>query len=298
MTWFQNPFTEDFRGSSFALSDKHFTPTYICPQNAGRGIELVMSWSNSLTFNLTGNDTDGNSKDALVLAYSFDVPDMFKRWTQFTITGLSALGAAATADQIVAALNAFAGFSGLFVATVEVDNARTVVPRIFIKQVLPYNRFRFYVVNGRAESVLSFNARAGVAEIPSCFANSVVGDIDGTNLLVQLDPAGKNIDAAVIDNAVDYKGNTLGYNSGVVQADYLLLDGKCGTYKFTHTISSDGSSRPTVVIEYNAGAKVGDIGKRITNTYAVAHPSSNFTIADQTEEPVVLTSSDINITPL
>jgi hypothetical protein len=75
-----------------------------------------------------------------------------------------------------------------------------------------------------------------------------------------------------------------------IKNDYQLLRGRSGLFNF-QKITVDGSDRITIIIEYPAGALVGDLGRKIAYTYtgAKTHP-------DQiTEIPYVLTSSDLII---
>jgi len=99
------------------------------------------------------------------------------------------------------------------------------------------------------------------------------------------------VEAAIINNAVDKDGNTLGYSASSVKDDWTLLDGRSGLFLFKKN-TIDGSSRVTVSIQYPAGAGVGDLAKMIKNTYtgAATEPTNS------TEFPYVLTSGDL-ITP-
>ena len=156
---------------------------------------------------------------------------------------------------------------------------------------------RFYVVNGGAEEVLKFNGRAGVAELPTWFDRHTIANriafTDSMGVLIKLDPSGSNVDAAVIDNAVDKHGNDLGYSSGTVQADWQLLRGSSDNFMFTkNTLDGNTPPRITQTIVYPAGAKVGDMAKKTTYAYT----ATNLNPDKITQVPYVLTSGDL-VTP-
>ena len=296
MTWYQNPFVQDFSGN-WVLGDRQESPSFVCHRNYGRGDENVMSWNTTKTLSFAGNDSDGNSNDTLVIKYSWNYPGEFADWTTRTVTGtVTTLATATTVDEAVVALNSQTTFSDLFIATVVVDNARTKVPRVMIRQLNPVDRFRFFIVNGRAETVFKFNARASVAELPTYFERHEAGAAfkDSVNLLIHLVPGGFTVDADVIDNAQDINGISMGYDSSVVQSDWKLLQGKSGIFQFRRviaTVALDAITLPSIVVEFPAGAIVGDLSKRITYTYG--GDATHFYIAHYTEEPHTLISSDL-----
>lgn len=268
MTFYQNPFSFDFQGN-ILLGDRHHIPGFPIKKNAGRGDDLVMAW-NSGPFDLSGNDADTNSRDTLVIWFARNNDD-FTNWAQLSITLPN--GAAETNSTIAAALNADAGFSAWFTATLSSGNDVGETERLFIRQKKNVGEFRFYIANGRAEEALQFNARSGVGEILTYFdrdrifhfftaaeriRHAVNGDRPGNNALVKLDPAGSNVDANVIDNAVNAAGKSLGYDSSTVREDWQLMDGKSGIFQFTKYSSNAVASTATNII-YPAGAEVGDL---------------------------------------
>lgn len=291
MSYFQNPFSADYEGP-WNLGDRQYCVTFKCPRNAGRGDDMVTVWTKG-PYNLSGNDAAGNARNTLNLWFAID--PAFKNWAKISVniaTG-AVSSSAVTPAEIMANLVANNTFSSFF--TVDVNNKfDDESPRLSIKCKLPVTRIKFYVENGRAEEALGFNARAGVAELPTYFARHTIANrftyTDSVGMLVQLDPSNA-VDANVIDNAVDFKGVDLNFDHTVVQGDWKLLGGRSGLFLFRKS-TIDGSSRPTVTIEYHAGAKVGDLAKRITYTYTGgATEPTNYT-----EEPYTLTSGDL-ITP-
>lgn len=262
MPFFQNPFPDEYRGS-LVLGDRQHVPNFIVGGNAGRGHEIVTGWRNA-PYDLSGNDADGDSKANLVLRYSLDA-DNFRNWGSLTIpAAVGAVSAAAvTAAEVVSSLNASAAFTSLFEATLDMGVSKR---KVCIRQRLPMTRLHFYVQNGRAEEEIGFNLRSGVAELPTYFDRHSMANVftyaDSVNMLIKLDPSGSNVDAAVIDDAVDYNGRPLGLDSGTEQADWQLFKGKSGLFQFTKTSTATASSTTTEII-YSAGAVAGDLAMKV-----------------------------------
>lgn len=292
MPFFQNVFTSDFMGP-MVLGDRQHNPTYKCRRNSGRGDELVIAWNVADSYDLSGNDADSNSNDTLTLYFCFD--PKYKNWAPISvdITSEATSSSAVTPQDIVDALNGDATFAGYFEASAkDLKNGKY---QVNIKQKKPVTQFKFYIANGRAESVLKFNARAGIDELPTYFSRHTVANrfvyTDSLGLLIELVPGTYNIDAALINEAVDDKGNSLGYASGTVQADWQLLKGISGIFNF-QKITVDGSDRITQIIEYPAGAKAGDFARKVNYSYTSANKNPD----KITEIPYTLTGSDL-VTP-
>jgi len=309
MTYFQNPFPSEFRGN-WVLSDRQYSLTFTCPQNTGRTEEFVAVWNepNSGSYDLSGNDSDGNSKNILTIRFNINNNDFWSNieidLTDNTNASLSPVpvDSAMLPHQIVSILNSDPSFSSYFIANLEKFNPNDHKNKIFIKQKFSNNRMKFFVVNTGAEEVLGFNSRAGVAELPSYFKKYKVygGDMsyptDDTYALVELSPSNSGgssaIDDNIIDNAVDYKGNSLNYNSSSLKEDYEFLEGRSSGLFTFQKITVDGSDRITQTIEYPAGAGVGDLGRKINYTYSGSNKNPN----SVTEIPYVLSAGDL-ITP-
>jgi len=88
-------------------------------------------------------------------------------------------------------------------------------------------------------------------------------------------------------------GSTGAGHVAIIHADYQLLRGRSGLFEFQKW-SYDGNSppRPTTLIEYPAGALVGDLAKKVTYSYT----STNVLPDKVAEVPYTLTSGDL-ITP-
>jgi len=270
MSYFQNLFSEDFEGN-LLLGDRHHIPKWVCPRNAGRGDQIVAAWEKA-PYDLDGTDADTNSLSNLEIVFALNND---KNWATLSvdITASAASSSAVTSEEIIAALNADAGFSGWFTAFLGPATELTdgTDRRVTIRQKKDSTNFRFYINNGRAESVMRFNARAGVAELPTYFDRHTIANRhsfdDSQNHLIALDATG--VTAEIIDNAVNFKGESLDYTSSTIRADWQLLEGRSGLFDFTNAV--DGSTN----IIYHAGAKAGDLAKMIVtsggNTFVMPH---------------------------
>jgi len=264
MSYFQNPFSQDFI-ATWLLSDRQYNPDFKCPRNAGRGDEMVVAFGEAL-YDLSGNDGNGNSK--AVLTISFALNDS-KNWADLAVTISAFSLAATTMEEVVISLRANAVFDDFFTTRIRTDN------KVEIKQKKPVTSMKFFIKNGRAESVLKFNKLAGVAELPSFFNRHSIANrfnyTDSQNALILLNTSVVE-DAAVINNAVDEKSVSRGLSSGTVQEDWQLIKGRSGMFKF-QKITVDGSNRITQIIEYSAGSLAGDLSKKTAYAYTGANTS-------------------------
>jgi hypothetical protein len=290
MSFYMNPFSSDFTGA-WVLSDRKYSIDFKVPRNAGRGDEYVVSYAGNGPFDLSGTDADGSSKGSLVILFALNDP---KSWTELVISVAGASPAATTSTEVVTALNGNALFADFFTASLK-DEQGNGQFRITIRQKKQISQFRFYIQKGFAEEVLKFNKFVGVGEIPNYFDRHSVDQRynfpDSQNQLIDLDPTGSNVDAAVIDGAVDAHGVSKGFDSGTVQEDWQLLKGRAGLFTF-QKITVDGSDRITQIIEYQAGAIEGDMARLIAYTYTGA----NLKPDQITEIPYTLQSGDL-VTP-
>lgn len=287
MPFFQNPFFADFEGN-LLLSDRQYVPSFEIAGNAGRGEEMVYAWKKG-PYNLSGTDADGNSSANLLI--SFKLYDT-KNWATISVSCVTgaASTSAVTQAEVATSLNANATFAERFVASVESYNPSLQTLRITQKK--PITDLQFYIVNGRAEEALGFNARAGVSELPNYFTRHTLGNrfayIDSQGCLIPLNPDASDVDANIIDFAVDNKGVSLGYDSSVVQEDWQLLKGKSGLFTFKK-YTLDESERVLEIIEYPAGASAGDFAKKTVYSYT----DSNTTPDQIAEIPYVLAEDDL-----
>jgi len=298
MTYFLNVFPSEFKGV-WVLGDRQYSPEFRCPGNFGRDDELIKAW-NLPPYDLSGVDADGNDTSDLTISFAFDPDLTLYNDIVVDITSMAVSAAAVTVDEIVAALNANSTFASYFLAFAHWPQSPASDAReLRIRSKRPGVNMRYYVNRFGAETVLQFNARAGVAELPTYFDRHTIDNqdafADSVGNLIALDPAAAGgasvVDDDVINDAVNAKGVSLGLDASVVQDDYLLLRGRSGLFLFENN-TVDGSNRITETIQYHAGAQVGDLAMRIAYTYTGAN-----TMPDQvTREPYTLTSGDI-ITP-
>jgi len=308
MAYFQNPFASEFRGS-WVLGDRQYSLTFVCPPNTGRSSELVVAWNEPVgtpaVYNLSGNDADGNPNSILNIRISIDSGS--QTWvnlpidlTDNTYAGISPSPSSSAIEpkDIVVILNSNPTFSSYFTATLQ-KGASGLLNKVAIRQKGEATRFKFFIINGQAEEVLKFNARAGVSQLPLYFAKCKVwgGDMsdptDGSNWLVLLDPSNlggsSSVDNLVIDNATDSKGVSLGLNSHTQKEDWELLAGRgSGLFNFKK-ITVDTSDRITQVIEYPTGSGVGAFAKKTQYVYTNSNKNPTYV----TEIPYVLKSSDL-----
>lgn len=285
MSFFLNPFAApDFIGC-WVLGDRQHSPEFRCPRNAGRGTESVTSYGQA-PFNLSGNDLDGNSKSVLTISFALNEK---KNWADIPVTISASSLAATTVQEVISSLQSNATFTSFFTVSSNSDGTS-----LTITQKKPVTSMIFYIKKGRAETVLNFNKYAGVAEMPTYFSRHTIENrytyVDGQNALILLD-TNLNVDSDLIDNAVNERGVSKGFDSGTVQEDWQLLKGKSGIFNF-QKVTVDGSDRITEIIEYPTGAIAGDLARKIEYAYS----GSNKNPDKITEIPYTLTGSDL-VTP-
>lgn len=272
MPFFQNPFDAEFRGH-LVLGDRQHIPTFSVKANRNRS-DLIVAWNNE-PYDLSV-DSD------LTISFAYD-PD-FKNFGTITIdVSAGAMNSSAvTAAEVVAALNADGTFNEIFTASVHGGFPGTVL----IRSQRDRTAIKTYMANSGAEKKLKFNRWAGVEEIPTYFERHTIGNRfafpDSLGMLVLLD-TGDPIDQQIITDAgLDYTTEL---------ADYQLLRGRSSLFNF-QVFTVDGDDRITQIIEYPAGAKTGDLGRKIVYTYTDSNKSPD-TIA---EMPYTLQDGDI-LTP-
>lgn len=290
MPFFQNVFDSEF-AAALASADK----TFKIRPNSGRSKDVIATWNRKLNYDLSGDDADGNHNYILTISVC-NSPDG-KVWQDIEIdfddeeVSLSTI----TPWEIKTALEANAEVNAKF--DIVLLPGKSEAPTLQIKKKAKNNVdfFKFYIQNTGAETVLKFNARAGVIELPTWFSRHSIANrftyTDGLGLIVELDPDGSDVDAAIIDNAVDANGNSMGFDSSSVSDDYALLKGNSPNFVFRKN-TVDGSNRITASIYYNAGSIAGDSAKKVIYTYTAANTTPDKVM----EVPYTLESGDL-ITP-
>lgn len=213
MSFFQNVFSQEFIG------DRHLYLNFEVSSNKGRGSTIVSSFGVA-PFNLSGNDAAGNSKSVLSIGFAID--SEYKLWTYINIdiTSASASASNVSVAEIVSTLNSNIYFSERFEA---IDNKESVQ----IRQKTDSTKMKFYIVNGRAETLLKFNNKAGIAEMHSDLEKHLISNRFNDNslgiaMLVKLDPANTD-DKAIITNADSKNGVRSPLDPNSPTADSALL---------------------------------------------------------------------------
>jgi hypothetical protein len=258
MPFFQNPFPAGYQ-FSWVISDRKYSQTLAMPPNAGRGDETVIGHVEG-PYDVSGNDGDGDSNNVLTISFALNDP---KNFSDIAITISGASASAVTVDEVIASLESNTRFAEYFTATVQGG-------MVLIRQRHPITKFRFYVKNGRFESLIKFNRKAGVAELPLQMAKHTIDNrfvyADSQGCIIKLDDDGSVVDAEIIDSAVDAHNNSRGFAHGSPKEDWEMLDGKSGIFMFKKN-TVDDSDRITETIEYSAGSIVGSLAKKTIYTY-------------------------------
>lgn len=274
MSFFQNPFSSEFRGS-LSFEGRQYSLTFSVPANMNKNLSTIawnvgpydLSTYTTLTFNI---------------AFDSDL----KNFVPFAINVSGATPSVTTAAEVCVLLNANTNFSTWFVATVIESSRGSQTYRILIKTNNPES-MRFYISNTGAEKILRFNKYAGVAELPSYYTRHTIANrfnfTDSTAQLIELDETDATYDQPIITDA--------GFIYGDMKEDWELLAGRVGLFTFKKQ-TVDGSNRVTEIIEYSAGAVVGDMAKKTKYTYTAANTSPT----NITQIPWTLESADL-ITP-
>lgn len=114
-------------------------------------------------------------------------------------------------------------------------------------------------------------------------------DADNFTIPVNVTTAGDRGEALSVTE--NFMVTQAGFNIANVQTDWQLLRGRSGIFNFQN-ITVDGSNRITQIIEYPAGAQVGDFARKIQYTYS----GGNTQPSQITEIPYTLTAGDL-VTP-
>lgn len=273
MPFFQNVFDQEYQGY-LILADRKLAPTFVVPPNKNLQSKQV-AW-NAGPYDFSADGT---------LEFNFCWDAEFKNWSSVSIDVSGSSPSATRPQEVADLLNANPVFSSLMVASVVKLNGLDSVG--LSRNPSKKQNFKFYFSNSGAESALGFNGQAGVAELPEYFERHTIENRmsfpDSAGMLIRLDESDA-ADQAVIEKA--------GFDPSAMQADWQLLRGR-GSGLFTFKkMTVDGSNRVTQIIEYPAGAVVGDFAKKTNYSYSGSNTNPN----QVTEIPHVLQSGDL-ITP-
>jgi hypothetical protein len=269
MAFFQNLFNQEFQGN-WVMGDRQYSITFKCPANTS--MDYQMAYNNG--------PWDLSSENILTLNYAWDVN--FKNYAALPINISGSDPSNTTFSEVTFALNSNSIFAEMFVA--ESKNST-----IFIKPKVGRikKEIKLWISNTGAETKLRFNKKAGVAEMPMYFARHTIDNrfsfSDSAGQLILLDETNPN-DQAIIEEA--------GFVVAEMKEDWELLGGRASGLFTFQKMTIDGSNRISQIIEYPAGAKVGDFARKINYAYS----GSNTNPSQVTEVPHVLSVVDL-ITP-
>lgn len=261
--FFQNVFDSEFVGSMI-YSDRQYNLTFRIPANKNR-TDLMICW-NEGPFNLSGNN---------VLTINFSLDNVYYSPISVTLTNSSSV----TAETIVNTLNADATFSAWFTASTYND-----YKQVAIKSIKPKVAIKVYISNSSAETIMRFNKRASVRELPSYYLRHTISNAanytDSVGMLIRLDES-NSVDQAIITAA--------GFTPSAMKADWQLLASKSESFLFEKRVY-DGQNRLSYILTFPAGAAEGNLAKKTVYKY-IGYNST--TIDRILEIPYVLTSSDV-----
>jgi hypothetical protein len=267
MAFFQNVFDSEFRADLFS-SDRRLQSLFIAPPNKNTSM-YMLSYNKANSFDLTGNTN-------LKINYAYD-PALIA-YAELSVDVSGAVVSETKPEEVVAKLNLNPIFSDIFLAVLYNNQ------HVLIKTKKERELFKAYISNTGAETVLKFNAKAPVVELPNYFKRYSFDqrfsyqDL-GSHRLVLLDES-DTTDAAVIA--------AWGLDPLSPTPDWKLLNGRNDAYWFYKKTYSAGKLQNE--IKYPAGAKEGDLAMKTHYEY------SGSDLVGVMETPYVLTSSDL-ITP-
>lgn len=273
MPFFQNVYDFEFRPTLIG-SDRQYQTGWKLKANTNRSDYMLSG--NIEPYNLSGNNI-------LTLNYCYD-PN-FVNYASLPVTISASSLSSATAQEVVTSLNSNSNFSSLFVALVyPSSNVPTSPNKILIKGLRSKGNFRAYVSNTSAETILSFNKNAPIAELPTLFekytvANRFAYPNLGADRIIKLNTS-DTYEASLITAA--------GLNPSSPTPDWKLLAGSSDSYWFYNRTYTSGVISSE--IKYPAGATAGFLAKKTFYLYS----GSDLTAVMET--PYVLASGDL-VTP-
>ena len=274
MPFFQNVYDFEFRPTLIG-SDRQYQTGWKLKANTNRSDYMLSG--NTEPYNLSGNNI-------LTLNYCYD-PN-FVNYASLPVTISAASLASTTAQEVVTSLNSNSNFSSLFVALVYPSGNVPASPnKILIKGLRSKGNFRAYISNTSAETILSFNKNAPIAELPTLFEKYTVPNRFaypniGADRIIKLNPA-DTYEASLITAA--------GLNPSSPTPDWQLLAGSSDGYWFYSRTYTSGVISSE--IKYPAGATAGFLAKKTFYLYS----GSNLTAVMET--PYVLVSGDLVVPP-
>lgn len=266
MSFFQNVFDSEFRGVLLS-ADRRLQSNFNMPANTNSSTYILSG--NSGPFDLTGN-TD------LTINYAYD-PSLIG-YANLTINISGTTISKTTAQEVINSLNSNAIFAENFKAILSND-------KVLIRGTKERANFRAYISNSSAETIIGFNSKAPVVELPNYFERfSFENRFNYKNLgphrLILLNPANP-VDAAIITSS--------GLDPLSPTPDWKLLKGGNDSFWFFKRTYTTGQL--TSEIKYPAGAIEGDLAKKTIYEY------DGSDLIGIMEIPYVLESTDLMTPP-
>jgi inosine-uridine nucleoside N-ribohydrolase len=275
MSYFQNPFFEEYQGYFYlgglsggdALTFPSARADKSRFQHQGRGLVDITSQIQESTTDLTGNDADGNPLDTLTINYAIDPTLKEFATINIDITTAAAAAATTTVLEMVTSLNNDANFAAFFEASV--GNLKRALPALGAPLVTQHfvvirakrnaENIKFYISNTGSETILRFNFKAGVAELPTYFARHTVANrhnfVDSVSMLIPLTRFATAITAAAAAVVTTV-------NHGLTTGDTIVVaDSNSG-------VSIDGNQIATVLTADTFSVAV-NTGAGAAGTHAV-----------------------------
>jgi len=276
MPFFQNVFDFEFRGSLFG-SDRQYQTTWNIPANTNRSDYMVNAQTGPYDLSSVGNDV-------FTMFYAYD-PSLLG-YSQLNVTLVGADMTAVTAQEVVTSLNGNAIFSSMFQASVFSSQYYPFAPSMVL---IKYTKnaggrhIRAYIANTGAETVLQYNRKAPIRELPTYFERWDMQErfqypTLGPDRIILLDPTTNPYEAQLIQ--------WQGMDPNAPLADWQLLRGSNDGYFFYNTVYNT-SGQLTEELRYYAGAVAGDLAKKTYYLY------SGTTQCAKLETPYVLQSGDM-----
>jgi hypothetical protein len=162
MSFFQNVFDIEYYGCWMYGDDVSMSFSFKVPGNKN-GAEAAICW-NTETYNLSSVNT---------LTFNYAIDKDFKNFSSFSVNVAGATASATKAEEIVAILNANTSFTPWFTASVYTNKSNK---QVLIKTKKNKSEFRWYISNSGAETILGFNKKAGIADIPKYFQKHTIAN--------------------------------------------------------------------------------------------------------------------------
>ncbi len=277
MSFFQNPFYEEFRGN-LLLGDRAHIPAFIVKGNTGRDFNRIANWTEptlsgtAYIHDLDGSDANGGDLSLLTIRLAVTPERGQGGKEHFNTVSVDIAGttpALTSPAEITTLLNDDTMFATFFEASLRSYNrGYNAFPATPPQQVVITSKrsqqIKYFIENEGAEQVLGFNDRAGVAETPSYFKRHTTQEAylhnDSTASLVSL--------SAVITFISSSSNAITSRRHGLANGDLIRIEGSNSTPTVngdrTVTVVDDDSF--TVAVTVTGDGDRGEWAKKIAET--------------------------------